>query len=61
MDFFLSIYLLFFFSLLPNYFADNPQLKELQATRNVLNKNKSINDLTVLFTQVFFLIINVLF
>jgi len=52
MDLFLSIYLSFFFSLLPNYFKDNPQLKEMQATRDILKKKNNVNDLTVLINQV---------
>jgi len=52
MDFFLSVYLSFFFSLLPNYFKDNPQLKEMHATRNILKKNNTVNDLSILLTQV---------
>jgi len=54
MDLFLSIYLTFFFSLLANLFKDNPQLKEMEATRNILNKKKTVNDLDIEFSQVIY-------
>lgn len=51
-DFFFSIHLSFFFSLMPIYIYDNPQLKELEATRNILNRKKRINDLAIMLYQV---------
>jgi len=54
MDFFLSIYLSFFFSLLPTYFKGNPQLNEIHATRDIMKKKNTVNDLKVLINQVKF-------
>jgi len=56
-DFFFSIHLSFFFSLLPIYIYDNPQLKELEASRDIINRNKRINDLTIMVYQVSFFIL----
>ena len=52
MDFFLTIYLTFFFTLLPFYVSDNSQLADLAANRSIQNRNKSVNDLQVLLKQV---------
>jgi len=52
MDFFLNIFLTFFFSLLPFYVTDNSELVDLAANRSIQNRNKTVNDLQVAFKQV---------
>jgi len=54
MDFFLNIYLSFFFTLLRFYFTDNSQLIEMAANRSVESRYKKINDLDVSKKQVNF-------
>lgn len=52
MDFFLIIYLSFFFTLLPFYMTDNSQLMELAANRSIQNRNKNVDDLNASIKQV---------
>jgi len=61
MDFFLNIYLTFFFTLLPFYVTDNKQLVDLAANRAIQNRNKTINDLNVALEQVKFITIEQFF
>ena len=55
MDFFLTIYLNFFFTLLPFYVTDNSQLIDLAANRSIQNRNTKLNDLGVMIKQVLYL------
>jgi len=48
----MKIYLSFFFSLLPGYLSENPEFKVKKATRNILFRNKTVNDLQIKFYQV---------
>jgi len=52
MDFFLTIYMSFFFQLLPFYYSDNSQLIEMAANRSVENRNRGVADLNASLTQV---------
>ena len=52
LDFFLNIYLTFFFTLFPYYAGDNPELTAMAANRSIQNRNKGVNDLKVQFNQV---------
>jgi hypothetical protein len=52
MDFFLTIYMTFFFQLLPRYYTDNTQLVEMVANRSVVNRNSGVKDLNASITQV---------
>ncbi len=52
MDFFLNIYLSFFFTLLPFYNIENSQLSEMIAIRSVEYRYKTVNDLEIKFKQV---------
>lgn len=52
MDFFLTVYLNFFFTLLPFYVSNNTELLEMTANRSIQNRNKNINDLGVVVKQV---------
>jgi len=54
MDFFLNIYLAYFFNLLPFYVTDNSQLIEMAANRSVQSRYKKINDLEITIKQVIF-------
>jgi hypothetical protein len=54
MDFFLIIYLTFFFTLLPFYVTDNSQLIEMAANRSIQSRNKTVNDLQASIKQVNF-------
>ena len=54
MDFFLIIYLSFFFTLLPFYMTDNSQLIEMAANRSIHSRNKTVNDLQTSIKQVNF-------
>ena len=56
MDFFLAIYLNFFFTLLPFYVTDNSQLLELAANRSIQNRNIKVKDMEVMIKQVIYLI-----
>jgi len=52
LDFFLSVYLSFFFTLLPFYYTDNSQLVEMAKNRSIQNRNKNINDVSAKIEQV---------
>jgi len=52
LDFFLSIYLSFFFTLLPFYYSDNSQLVNMAENRSIQNRNKTVNDLDASIKQV---------
>ena len=52
MDFFLAIYLSFFFQLLPLYYTDNSELLDMAAERSIKNRNKRVGDLEVSIKQV---------
>jgi len=52
MDFFLLIYLNFFFTLLPFYYTDNSQLSEMVINRSIKDRNKTIDDLEIALKQV---------
>lgn len=62
LDFFLVIYLTFFFTLLPFNITDNSELIKLEMKRSIKNRRKSVNDLEVQINQVnnFFLMIKIL-
>lgn len=52
LDFFLRIYLTFFFTLLPFYVTENSQLAELVDNRSISNRNKGVNELEATLKQV---------
>ena len=59
-DFFLSIYLSFFFKLLPEYIFDNEELVKLRTDRLIQNRNLRVNDLNATMKQVNILFILIL-
>ena len=59
MDFFLTIYISFFFQLLPFYYTDNSELVKMAANRSVENRNKGVKDLKASFAQVNIFISNI--
>jgi hypothetical protein len=52
MDFFLAIYISFFFQLLPFYKSNNSELVNMSANRSVENRNKTVKDINASIAQV---------
>ena len=52
MDFFMSIFLSFYFTLLPFYYTQNTELVDIANERKIENRNKKINDFQATSKQV---------